>query len=150
MKKLTALLISCFLSGPLCAQEQTLPQPPGQDGFVYFTADKANLDPVSKKVNLEGNVTIVQETKDKKHRVVTGESITLDQANTEISSQGPMTVKSSGATLQGENMSVNYTTKDYRAENVSTEYPPLACNQCRGNILRKRQRNLTRRHPYLL
>lgn len=125
MKKLTALLICSLLSGGLCAQEQTLPQPPGQDGFIYFTSDTANLDPISKKVNLEGNVTIIQETKDKKRRVVKGESITLDQTNTVISSKGPMTVESSGATLNGENMSVNYTTKDYRAENVATEYPPL-------------------------
>lgn len=125
MKKLTAFLLACILSCAAYAQEKQLPAPPGEDGFVYFTADKANVDPVAKTVNLEGNVTIVQETKDKKRRVVTGESITLDQARTEISSVGPMTVKSSGATLQGENMSVNYTTKDYWAENITTEYPPL-------------------------
>lgn len=125
MKRITAFLFACILSCAAYAQEKKLPAPPGEDGFVYFTADNANVDPVAKTVNLEGNVTIVQETKDKQRRVVTGESITLDQARTEISSVGPMTVKSSGATLQGENMSVNYTTKDYWAENITTEYPPL-------------------------
>ena len=125
MKRIIAFLFACILSCAAYAQEKKLPAPPGEDGFVYFTADNANVDPVAKTVNLEGNVTIVQETKDKQRRVVTGESITLDQARTEISSVGPMTVKSSGATLQGENMSVNYTTKDYWAENITTEYPPL-------------------------
>lgn len=125
MKRIIAFLFACILSCAAYAQEKKLPAPPGEDGFVYFTADNAQVDPVAKTVNLEGNVTIVQETKDKQRRVVTGESITLDQARTEISSVGPMTVKSSGATLQGENMSVNYTTKDYWAENITTEYPPL-------------------------
>ena len=125
MKRIIAFLFACILSCAAYAQEKKLPAPPGEDGFVYFTADNAHVDPVAKTVNLEGNVTIVQETKDKQRRVVTGESITLDQARTEISSVGPMTVKSSGATLQGENMSVNYTTKDYWAENITTEYPPL-------------------------
>ena len=125
MKRIIAFLFACILSCAAYAQEKKLPAPPGEDGFVYFTADNANVDPVAKTVNLEGNVTIVQETKDKQRRVVTGESITLDQARTEISSVGPMAVKSSGATLQGENMSVNYTTKDYWAENITTEYPPL-------------------------
>ena len=125
MKKLISFLLAFLLAGVAYTQNQQLPAPPGQDGFVYFTADNASLDPVAETVNLEGNVTIVQETKDKKRRVVTGENITLDQKNTEISSIGPMTVKTADATLNGENMSVNYTTKDYRAENISTEYPPL-------------------------
>lgn len=125
MKRFLVAIALFLLVPAVRASDQTLPPPPGEDGFVYFTADNARLDPVSQTVNLEGNVTIVQETKDKKRRVVKGENITLDQAHTQISSVGPMMVESSGATLEGKNMSVNYTTHDYRAEDITTEYPPL-------------------------
>lgn len=124
--KLHYLVILSVLCPALAfAQDQKLPVPPGQDGFIYFTADNASVDPVSKKVNLKGNVVITQETKDKKHRVVTGEDITLDQAKTQISSAGTMTVKTADATLTGQDMSVNYTTKDFTAHNIATQYPPL-------------------------
>lgn len=124
--KLHYLVILSVLCPALAfAQDQKLPTPPGQDGFIYFTADNASVDPVSKKVNLKGNVVITQETKDKKHRVVTGEDITLDQAKTQISSAGTMTVKTADATLTGQDMSVNYTTKDFTAHNIATQYPPL-------------------------
>lgn len=124
--KLHYLVILSVLCPALAfAQDQKLPAPPGQDGFIYFTADNASVDPVSKKVNLKGNVVITQETKDKKHRVVTGEDITLDQAKTQISSAGTMTVKTADATLTGQDMSVNYTTKDFTAHNIATQYPPL-------------------------
>lgn len=124
--KLHYLVILSVLCPALAfAQDQKLPAPPGQDGFIYFTADNASVDPISKKVNLKGNVVITQETKDKKHRVVTGEDITLDQAKTQISSAGTMTVKTADATLTGQDMSVNYTTKDFTAHNIATQYPPL-------------------------
>lgn len=124
--KLHYLVILSVLCPALAfAQDQKLPAPPGQDGFIYFTADNASVDPVSKKVNLKGNVVITQETKDKKRRVVTGEDITLDQAKTQISSAGTMTVKTADATLTGQDMSVNYTTKDFTAHNIATQYPPL-------------------------
>ena len=124
--KLHYLVILSVLCPALAfAQDQKLPAPPGQDGFIYFTADNASVDPISKKVNLKGNVVITQETKDKKHRVVTGEDITLDQAKTQISSAGAMTVKTADATLTGQDMSVNYTTKDFTAHNIATQYPPL-------------------------
>lgn len=124
--KLHYLVILSVLCPALAfAQDQKLPAPPGQDGFIYFTADNASVDPISKKVNLKGNVVITQETKDKKHRVVTGEDITLDQAKTQIFSAGTMTVKTADATLTGQDMSVNYTTKDFTAHNIATQYPPL-------------------------
>ncbi len=118
-------VFALLLPAAAYAAGQTLPEPPGSDGFNYFTADNATYAPAAKKVNLEGNVIITQETKDKKHRVVTGENITLDQINTQISSVGPMTVKTADAALTGNNMSVNYVTKDFRAQGVTTEYPPL-------------------------
>lgn len=113
-----------LLFTPGRAQDNTLPDP-GNEGFIYFTADKASADPASKKVNLEGNVVLIQKTADGKKRTVTGENITLDQVNTQINSVGPMTVESAGTTLQGNNVSVNYTTKDFKAEDISTQYPPL-------------------------
>ena len=103
--KLHYLVILSVLCPALAfAQDQKLPAPPGQDGFIYFTADNASVDPISKKVNLKGNVVIMQETKDKKRRVVTGEDITLDQAKTQISSAGTMTVKTADATLTGQDI----------------------------------------------
>ncbi len=125
MKLHYLVILSVLCPALALAQDQKLPAPPGQDGFIYFTADNASVDPISKKVNLKGNVVITQETKDKKHRVVTGEDITLDQAKTQISSAGTMTVKTADATLTGQDMSVNYTTKDFTAHNIATQYPPL-------------------------
>lgn len=115
------LLVSC----PAFAADNTLPPPDG-DGFVYFTSDQANLEPNSKKINLTGNVTLIQKTPDGKKRTVTGENITFDQPNTTITSVGPITVEDGqGSTLRGENVSVNYTTQDFTADNLTTEYPPL-------------------------
>lgn len=114
-----------LLSAPARGADNVLPPPDG-DGFVYFTSDKASVEPESKKVNLEGNVTVIQKTADGKKRTVTGENITLDQTNTQITSIGPMTVEDGqGGVLRGNNVSVNYTTKDFSAQSVSTEYPPL-------------------------
>ena len=120
---LVAALFCCTL--PAQAADNTLPPPDG-DGFIYFTSNQASLQPEAKVVSLEGDVTVIQKTKDGKTRTVTGENITLDQANTTITSVGPMTVKDGqGGELKGDNISVNYTTKDFSAQNVSTEYPPL-------------------------
>lgn len=115
------LLVSC----PAFAADNTLPPPDG-DGFVYFTSDQANLEPNSKKINLTGNVTLIQKTADGKKRTVTGENITFDEPNTTITSVGPITVEDGqGSILRGENVSVNYTTQDFTADNLTTEYPPL-------------------------
>ncbi len=115
----------CFSPVLLHAADNVLPKPDGE-GFVYFTSDRAIAEPDNKKVTLEGNVTVIQHTKDGKTRTATGENITLDQANTLITSVGPMTVSDGqGGELRGNNVSVNYTTKDFRAEDISTEYPPL-------------------------
>lgn len=122
---LTHLLIALFCLAPVCKADNVLPAP-GADGFVYFTSDKAEISPNDKKVRLEGNVTLIQKTPDGKKRTVTGEDITFDQQNTRITSVGTMTVSDGqGGVLSGNNVSVNYTTKDFTAENVATEYPPL-------------------------
>lgn len=122
LKLLCALL---FAAAPACAADNTLPPPDG-DGFVYFTSDQANLEPNSQKINLTGNVTLIQKTPDGKKRTVTGENITFDQPNTTITSVGPITVEDGqGGVLRGENVSVNYTTQDFTADNLTTEYPPL-------------------------
>ena len=122
---LAFLCILGVTAAPLGAAENVLPEP-DDEAFVYFTSDKAVAEPDNKKVTLEGNVTLIQKTKDGKKRTVTGDNITLDQLNTQITSIGPVTVTDSqGNVLKGNNVSVNYTTKDFQAEDISTEYPPL-------------------------
>lgn len=116
-------LILC--AGFATAQERTLPAPDG-NGFVYFTADNATVEPHTKKVNLTGNVTLIQKTPDGKKRTLTGENLTYDHPNTTISSVGPVTIEDGlGSVIRGQNISVNYTTKDFKADNLTTQYPPL-------------------------
>ena len=117
------LLLICPLY--LAAQERVLPSPQ-ENGFVYFTADQATLEPNNKKINLTGNVTLIQKTADGKKRTVTGENITFDEPNTTITSVGSIMVEDGqGGIIRGKNVSVNYTTKDFQAEQLTTEYPPL-------------------------
>lgn len=126
MNKFSPLLLLALLcAAPVSGAENTLPAPDGKEGFVYFTADEAAADPAAKKINLKGDVTIIQKTADGQTRTATGQDITLDQLNTTVTSVGPMTVKSADGTLEGDNVSVNYATKDFRAENIQTVYPPL-------------------------
>ncbi len=122
--RLIALLL--LICAPLAvAQERTLPAP-DNDGFIYFTADNATVEPDAKKVNLTGNVTLIQKTPEGKKRTVTGENITYDQLNTTLTSVGPVTLEDGqGSILRGENISGNYTTKDFTADNITTEYPPI-------------------------
>lgn len=122
---LIPLLFICTCAASPRAADNTLPAPEGNNGFVYFTADQASADPAAKKVNLKGDVTIVQQTGDGQIRTVKGQDITLDQLNTTITSSGRMSVSGMGGTLEGDNVSVNYTTKDFYAENIQTVYPPL-------------------------
>lgn len=126
MKKLPLLLVwFVSFSLPVWAEQNVLPQPDEEKGFIYFTADEASADPAAKKINLKGNVTLVQQTQTGEIRTAKGEDITFDQVNTTISSLGPMTVEGMGATVSGNNVSVNYKTKDFYAEDIQTEYPPL-------------------------
>ena len=126
MKRLFPLLfLVCLLSAPVWSADNVLPKPDGEEGFIYFTSEEASADPAAKKVNLQGDVTIVQHTKEGFARTAKGEDITLDQANTTVSSVGPMQVETESGTLNGNNLSVNYETKDFYAENTSTVYPPL-------------------------
>ena len=125
MKRFVFLLGALVAVSPVWAEPNVLPAPQEENGFLYFTADQAYADPNAKTINLQGNVTLTQETKDGDVRKATGENVTLDQLNTTFSSVGPMHVEGMGATLDGENISVNYKTKDYYAENIQTEYPPL-------------------------
>ena len=124
------LLLCC--QGLAKAEEHQLPPPPSQDGFVYFTADQATLEPNNKKINLTGNVTLIQKTPDGKKRTVTGENITFDEPNTTITSIGPITVEDGqGGVVRGQNVTVNYTTKDFKADEITTEYPPLRILQAK-------------------
>ncbi len=127
MFKFRGFLFPLFLlSGvALFAQERVLPTP-GENGFIYFTADQASLEPKTKRVNLTGNVTLIQKTADGKARTVTGENITYDHLNTTITSIGPVTLEDGqGNILHGQNVTANYTTKDFKADHLTTEYPPL-------------------------
>ncbi len=127
MKTLRPLLLTlvCLLSAPFSGAENALPAPDETNGFLYFTADEAAADPVAKKINLKGDVTLIQHTREGEVRTVKGQDITLDQQNTTVTSVGPMSVEGAGGKLEGNNVSVNYTTKDFRAENIQTQYPPL-------------------------
>lgn len=120
--------IPLLLIGPLelsAQPERTLPAPDG-DGFVYFTADNATVEPNAKKLNLTGNVLLIQKMPDGKKRTVTGENITYDQQNTTISSVGPVVLEDGqGSVIRGQNVTANYTTKDFKADTLTTEYPPL-------------------------
>ena len=119
-----ALLVGT-LAGTLRAENRVLPPPDG-DGFVYFTADQVTVEPRLHTVNLTGNVQLIQKTQDGKKRTVTGENITFDEPNTTITSVGPLTLEDGqGGVLRGNNVTVNYTTKDYKADHITTEYPPL-------------------------
>lgn len=125
MKKLLlALLVSTL---PAWGQEpqRTLP-PPDEEAFIYFTADNAQVEPQAKKVTLEGNVKLIQKTPDGTVRTVTGENVSLDQLNTQFTSQGPLRIEDNkGNVITGNNISANYTTQDFQAENMTTQYPPL-------------------------
>lgn len=119
------VIAACMCVAPLWAQEHVLPAP-DSDGFIYFTADEATLEPNDKKINLSGHVTLIQKTEDGKKRTVSGENITYDQLNTTVSSVGPVTVEDGqGGVLHGENITANYTTHDFSGDNLTTEYPPL-------------------------
>ena len=127
IKTVCKILCLLVVGAPVlaAAQERTLPAP-DSDGFIYFTADNATVEPYSKKVNLTGNVTIIQKTPDGKKRTVTGENLTYDHENTTFTSVGPVTLEDGqGGVVRGENISGNYTTKDFKADNITTEYPPL-------------------------
>ncbi len=125
MKDTALFLLVALGAAPLWSAPNVLPQPPEKEGFIYFTAKEANADHNAKTVNLKGDVTILQETQDGQIRTATGENITLDQLNTTFTSVGPMHVEGAGGVLDGNNVSVNYETKDFYAENIQTEYPPL-------------------------
>lgn len=123
MKKLLLALLVMTL--PAWGQDRSLPAPQ-EDSFVYFTADKAQVEPQSKKVTLDGNVKLIQKTPDGTVRTVTGEKLSLDQLNTQFSSQGTLRIEDNkGSVVTGNNVSVNYTTNDFHAENMATQYPPL-------------------------
>ena len=125
MKRLAAVtFLLCSLVSSY-AQDHTLP-PPDDNAFVYFSADQAQLEPQTKVINLEGNVTLIQKTPDGATRTVTAENLRVDQLGTQISSQGPVRIEDGkGGVVTGNNISVNYTTQDFQAENMTTDYPPL-------------------------
>lgn len=120
---LTALLTLC--APCLRAADNKLPTPPGEEGFLFFSADNGSVEPNTKKINLQGNVTIVQQLPDGRTRTVQGQDVTLDQLNTQITSLGLLTMKSDAGQFQGTDMRLNYVTKDFAAKDITTEYPPL-------------------------
>lgn len=125
LNRFNLLFLFSLITLPVWGADNVLPQPDSK-GFLYFTADQAILEPHAKKINLTGNVTLIQKTEDGKKRTVTGENITFDQAQTTITSVGPITLDDGqGGIVRGENISVNYETKDFYADNLTTEYPPL-------------------------
>lgn len=120
-------LIGLLLWAGLCArgQERTLPEP-DEKAFVYFTAQKAHVEPAAKTITLQGEVTLKQQTPQGITRTVTGEEITFDQLSTTVSSKGPVRIEDGkGGVVTGNNLSVNYTTNDFQADHLSTDYPPL-------------------------
>ena len=125
LNKCRVIFLCCLYATPLWAQPRVLPEP-NEEAFIYFTADQATLEPNEKKVNLTGNVTLIQKTADGKKRTVSGQNITYDQLHTTVSSVGPVTLEDGqGGFVYGENISANYTTQDFIGENLRTEYPPL-------------------------
>ena len=110
---------------PVWGQERTLPAP-DEEAFVYFTANKAEVEPTTKKITLQGDVTLKQQIPQGITRTVTGQEITFDQLNTTVSSNGPVRIEDGkGGVVTGNNLSVNYSTNDFQADHLSTDYPPL-------------------------
>lgn len=125
LKRFFIFIISLFVSCLSYTQDNVLPKPDG-DGFVFFSADNATIEPNSKKVNLSGSVTVIQNTQDGKERKLVGENITFDQANTTITSVGPVVLSdNTGTQVTAKDIQVNYTTNNFTASNITTEYPPI-------------------------
>ncbi len=125
MKRLVSVCIWLCMLLPLWGQERTLPAP-NDEAFVFFSADKATLQPDTKIITLQGDVTLKQQTPQGTTRTVTGEEITFDQTHTTVSSRGPVRIEDGkGGVVSGNNISVNYTTNDFQADHLATEYPPL-------------------------
>ena len=121
----TLLLLSLLTLTPAWAAQHVLPAP-DEEAFVYFSADKAEVEPQTKKITLDGNVQIHQKTPQGNTRTFTGEKISFDQLNTQIDAQGPVTIEDGkGGVVTGTDISVNYTTQDFSATNMTTDYPPL-------------------------
>ncbi len=125
MKRFLAvtLLLACAMAS--VAADRTLPAP-DEDAFIYFSADQAQVEPETKVISLDGNVTLIQKTPEGTTRTVTADNLRVDQLGTQISSQGPVRIEDGkGGVVTGNNLSVNYTTQDFQAENMTTDYPPL-------------------------
>ena len=108
MKRLLTLFsLGVLAAFPLGAAERVLPVP-DDEAFIYFTADKAEVEPQTKKISLDGNVQIRQKTPQGNTRTITGEKITFDQLNTQIDAVGPVKIEDGkGGVVTGEDISVN-------------------------------------------
>jgi len=126
MKRFLAILLgSIYGALPLGAADRVLPAPEN-DGFIYFTANEASVEPSQKTIQLFGDVQIIQKAPDGSTRTITGDKLKFDQLNTEVSSEGLVHMEdSSGNQLDANNILFNYTTKDFNAESLTTQYPPL-------------------------
>ena len=122
---LTLITLGLFTLTPAWTAERVLPVP-DDEAFIYFSADKAEVEPQTKKIMLDGNVQIHQKTPQGNTRTFTGEKVTFDQLNTQIEAQGPVTIEDGkGGVVTGNDISVNYTTQDFHATDMTTDYPPL-------------------------
>ena len=126
MKKWLLVFIGLLAStAPVQGEDHQLPAP-NEKGFVFFTADKAKLEPNTKTVQLEGNIHLVQQDVNGTVRTIRGENISFNQDTTQITSVGPIHIEdSNGNVLDGTNVSANYTTQEFQADHLSTQYPPL-------------------------
>lgn len=126
MKRFLVILLGSICSAlPLGAADRVLPAP-GDDGFIYFTSNEASVEPSQKIIQLFGDVQIIQKAPDGSTRTITGDQLKYDQLNTEVSSEGLVHVEdSSGNQLEANNILFNYTTKDFKADSITTQYPPL-------------------------
>ena len=125
MKRFLAVILLLACAAVTFAADRTLP-PPDDDAFIYFSADQAQVEPETKVISLDGNVTLIQKTPEGDTRTVTADNLRVDQLGTQISSQGPVRIEDGkGGVVTGNNLSVNYTTQDFQAENMTTDYPPL-------------------------
>ena len=101
MKRFLVILLGSICSAlPLGAADRVLPAP-GDDGFIYFTANEASVEPSQKIIQLFGDVQIIQKAPDGSTRTITGDQLKYDQLNTEVSSEGLVHVEdSSGNQLE--------------------------------------------------
>ncbi len=119
-------LLGCVLAIPAWGNDRVLPTPSDENAFVYFSANRVDLEPQTHILTLDGNVLLRQQTPEGATRTIHAQHVSLDETNTYISTQGPVRIEDGkGGVIIGNNISGNYTTQDFTADNLETQYPPL-------------------------